>query len=68
MRYVDFRDSVGRELSKSSTGLTWEELKKRLKLPYERACPEWVKRMEKEIRLKRVKSAKGRAFVWRTDR
>ena len=45
-------------------GFTWVELRDRLNLPYDRACPTWVKRMETEIGLVRAKGA-GRAYVWR---
>lgn len=64
MRYVDFRDVIRDELRKNPNGLTWRDLKQRLDLPYERACPTWVIRLEEEIGLTRVKGP-GRAFVWR---
>ena len=67
MRYVDFRDSIEKELKRNPEGLTWPELKKRLKLPYESPCYEWLARMEKEIKLKRKKSS-GRAYIWTVPR
>ncbi len=63
MRYVDFRDSIEKELKRHPEGFTWPELKKRLNLPYDSPCYEWLARMEKEIGLKR-KKGEGRAFIW----
>ena len=66
MRYTDFRDSIRDELACHDGGLTWVELKTCLHLPYERPCPTWVKELEREIGLSRVKGS-GRAHVWRLD-
>jgi hypothetical protein len=63
MTYVEFKQSIGSKLRKNSRGLTWNQLKTALDLPYERPCHEWVRRLEKEIGLVRRKGA-GRAFVW----
>lgn len=63
MRYVDFRDSICRELKRHREGLTWPELRDRLDLPYKSPCSEWVARMEKENGLKRAPGS-GRAYVW----
>lgn len=49
MRYVEFRDLILKELKKHPEGFTWKELRDRLNLPYKRPCPEWTKRLEKEI-------------------
>jgi hypothetical protein len=64
MRYVEFRDAIRIELQRVPAGLTWADLKKRLKLPYHSPCPEWVKQMEQEIGLSRERGP-GRAFTWR---
>jgi hypothetical protein len=64
VRYVEFRDAIDGELRRNPLGLTWAELRKRLALPYARACPEWTGRLEREVGLVRVKGA-GRALVWR---
>jgi len=64
MRYVDFRDAIREELLRQPAGLTWAELQQRLGLPYDRPCPSWVARLEKEIGLSRVKGS-GRAYVWK---
>jgi hypothetical protein len=64
MRYVDFRDSILRELQRHRTGLTWAQLQDRLALPYQRPCPTWTKQLEDEIGLCRTKG-EGRALVWK---
>jgi hypothetical protein len=63
MRYTDFRDSIRHELSHCPKGLTWQELKSRLQLPYDRPCPTWTRQLETEIGLRRTKST-GRSFLW----
>jgi hypothetical protein len=64
MRYVEFRDAIKSELRRVPAGLTWADLKKRLKLPYDSPCPEWVNQMEQEIGLSRERDS-GRALTWR---
>jgi hypothetical protein len=64
MRYVEFRNAIEEELRQNPDGLTWAELKERLKLPYERPCPTWIRRMEEEAGLSRARGA-GRAYVWK---
>jgi hypothetical protein len=66
MRYAEFRDAIKGELRRVPAGLTWAALKKRLKLPYDSPCPEWVKQMEQEIGLSRERGP-GRAFTWRVS-
>lgn len=66
MRYVDFRDAVQKQLVLHPNGLTWAELKERLRLPYKQPCPNWVKRVEQEIGLSRARGS-GRAYVWRIE-
>ena len=66
MRYDDFRDVIRRELRRTRPGLTWTQLRDRLKLPYDRPCPAWTARLEKEIGLSRGRaSGGGRSFVWK---
>jgi hypothetical protein len=64
MRYVEFRDLIDKGLRENPDGLTWAELRHRLDLPYERACPTWVRRLEEEIGLIRAKGP-GRAYIWK---
>lgn len=67
MRYAAFKGTIRKKLERTPQGMTWKELRERLKLPYERPCPAWVKALEQEIGLRRVKTAdSGRALVWRT--
>ncbi len=67
MHYIDFRKSILNELRRNRSGLTWNELKRRLDLPYETPCQEWIGRMEKEDGLHRVKGT-GRAYLWKVDK
>ena len=67
MRYVDFRDSILRELRRRPGGLTWPQLRDGLDLPYKSPCSEWVKRMEREDGLTRA-PGEGRAYVWKVRR
>ena len=67
MRYVEFRDAIHQALRRVPAGLTWVELKGRLKLPYKTACPEWVRQLEQEIGLVRERGA-GRGLTWRVAR
>jgi hypothetical protein len=66
MKYIEFRDLIKTELIKNPEGCTWTVLRNRLALPYERACPTWVQKLEKEISLKRCKGS-GRALVWKIE-
>ena len=64
MRYVDFKSTIEKILRRNPVGMTWAELRRRSKLPYERPCRNWVKCLEGEIGLTRTKGD-GRAYVWR---
>ncbi len=63
MTYPDFKAAIQQHLKRSRAGATWVELRDRLGLPYERACPEWTRRLEEDIGLIRRKGM-GRALVW----
>ncbi len=63
MRYVEFKAAIERHLRENRGGATWVDLRDTLALPYDRPCPEWTARLEKEIGLVRRKSS-GRALVW----
>ncbi len=63
MTYLEFRDRVRTGLGHHPGGLTWKELKAGQQLPYERPCPAWTVRLEREIGLRRQKR-RGRALVW----
>jgi hypothetical protein len=64
MTYATYKTAISGELKRHRAGRTWKELQSRLKLPYERPCPEWTRKMESEIGLVREKG-EGRAQVWR---
>ncbi len=63
MTYEEFRDSIQKELKKSPDGLTWTEIREKLKLPQKVPNNKWVRQMEKDIGLLRVKELRG--VVWR---
>ena len=63
MRYVEFRDRIVEELRRTPAGRTWAELRDGLRLPYDRPCPTWVRRLETEEGVVRAKGT-GRALVW----
>lgn len=64
VRYTEFRDAIVETLSQQVVGLTWQQLRDQLKLPYDRPCPEWTKRLEEEVDLVRIKGT-GRALIWK---
>jgi hypothetical protein len=64
MRYVEFKNAIQGELRRAPAGLTWADLKQRLRLPYATPCPEWVQQMEAEIGLSRERIS-GRAYTWK---
>lgn len=66
MRYVQFKDAIRAELQRHPQGLTWVELQQRLRLPYDRPCRTWTRKLEDEIGLSRMKGS-GRAFLWRVS-
>lgn len=63
MRYPEFKSAIHQHLQRHRQGATWNELREKLSLPYDRPCPEWTRRLEKEIGLTRSKSS-GRALLW----
>jgi hypothetical protein len=63
MRYQQFRAAIHQYLESHREGAPWLELKRVLKMPYERPCPEWTRRLEQEIGLTRRKGS-GRALIW----
>ncbi len=67
MSYSEFRDVIRKQLVKDGSGLTWKELRDSLKLPYDRPCPEWTKKLEKDIGLER-KEKRGNALLWKLRR
>ena len=66
MRYPEFKAAIHQHLQRHRQGATWNELREKLSLPYDRPCPEWTRRLEKEIGLTRNKSF-GRALLWQVS-
>jgi len=67
MKYEDFRDYIHTGLLAKPGGMTWRQLKAALRLPYDRPCPEWTRRLEREIGLRRGRG-EGREFIWSIPR
>ena len=67
MTYLEFKTTLQRHLELHAGGATWSELRETLKLPYDRPCPEWTRRLEKEIGLVRRKGS-GRSLCWTLHR
>ena len=63
MKYIEVKSLIKNELEISRDGLTWQELKERLNLPYNRLCPEWTSQLEIDIGLSRNKGT-TRALIW----
>lgn len=63
MRYLEFRASIENELRRNPEGLTWNQIKVRLNLPYSVPCYTWLYRLEREIGLTRIKE--GRSMIWK---
>lgn len=63
MSYQEFRDKIRDALLYSDHGLTWTELRDHLKLEQVVPNNKWVRQMESDIGLIRVKDIRG--VVWR---
>ena len=57
------KDALYGQLRANPTGLTWTELKGKLQLPQKVPNNKWVRRMEKDIDLVRLKDVRG--LVWK---
>lgn len=66
MRYPEFKAAIQKHLKRNRKGATWNELREKLSLPYDRPCPEWTRRLEEEIGLTRNKTS-GRALIWQVS-
>lgn len=62
--YEAFRARISRALSSSKIGLTWTQLRDSLGLPQRVPNNIWVRRLESDIGLLRVKSA-GKGTLWK---
>jgi antitoxin component of MazEF toxin-antitoxin module len=66
MPYEEFREKVRHTLQYSDKGMTWTEIRGRLKLDQVVPNNKWVRQMEKDIGLMRVKRSDG-VIVWRVN-
>jgi antitoxin component of MazEF toxin-antitoxin module len=64
MTYEEFRDKIKGALQYSDKGMTWTQLRGHLKLDQVVPNNKWVRRLEKDIGLLRVKGKDG-VVVWR---
>lgn len=65
MPYPEFRDKI-RQTLQYSDGMTWRQIREKLKLDQVVPNNKWVRRMEKDIGLMRVKRSDG-VIVWRVS-
>ncbi len=63
MGYEEFRAAIQVELKKNPDGLTWTELKQKLRLTQKVPNNQWVNRMEKDIGLMRVREVNR--IIWK---
>jgi hypothetical protein len=66
MPYPEFRDKVKSTLQFKDAGMTWTEIRNSLKLDQVVPNNKWVRQMEKDIGLMRVKRSDG-VIVWRVN-
>ena len=64
--YEDFRDVIRRTLKSATSPLTWTEIRTNAKLPQMFPNNQWVRRMEKDIKLVRQRDAHG-IIQWRLE-
>lgn len=65
MTYKEFRDKIQGILKTEPEGLSWTEIRDRLKLPQKVPNNLWVKMMEKDIGLVRTLDNKTAKTIWR---
>lgn len=66
MAYEEFREKIKEVLQYNDKGMTWTQIRTRLKLDQVVPNNKWVRRMEKDIGLMRVKGTNG-VIVWRVN-
>ncbi len=66
MAYEQFRDKIRRALEYNDLGMTWTKLRNHLQLDQVVPNNKWVRRMEKDIGLMRVKGTDG-VVLWRVN-
>ncbi len=63
MQYQEFRDAVEAVLRERPDGASWAEIRELASLPQRVPFNGWVRRLERDIGLKRVSSQRGK--LWR---
>lgn len=66
MPYEEFRDKIRRTLQYNDKGMTWTRIRSSLKLDQVVPNNKWVRRLEKDIGLMRLKGRDG-VVVWRVN-
>ena len=66
MTYDQFRDKVKKTLQYKDRGMTWTHVREHLKLDQVVPNNKWVRRLEKDIGLMRVKGSDG-VILWRVN-
>lgn len=64
--YEEFKDKIKLLLNKQPAGLTWTEIRKECKLSQKVPNNKWVKKLEGEIGLKRIR-VRDKGIVWKLD-
>ncbi len=63
--YDNFKDKIKEILKTSGTPLTWGQIKEKAGFAQKVPNNKWVRQMEKDIGLKRVKNEETKQILWR---
>ena len=63
--YQEFRDGIENLLKRHPLGLTWTEIKDKMNFPQQAPNNQWVKKLEEDIGLKRIKV--GGTTIWKLE-
>jgi hypothetical protein len=66
VQYEEFKNKILKLLTDETNGLTWAEIKQKLDLPQRVPSNKWVRMLERDIGLIRIKEARG--IVWRLSK
>ena len=67
LTYAQFRDQVKKTLEYQDNGMTWSQIREKLGLDQVVPNNKWVRQLEKDIGLERVKQ-NDNVILWRTSR
>lgn len=65
MSYIEFRDKIKNVLEYRDNGMTWTQIKELLELEQIVPNNKWVRQLEKDIGLKRIRDTDG--VIWRIN-